>query len=418
MIRPITMRPRDVGGVAVAAILVLYAALVLLRMPEIVLKGRFWAEEGTVFFTNAWTLDPMTALLMPVGGYLNIVANGATLLARWAVPLADAPYVSIAIGLLFQLVPPAILLTARDAWLQGWPVRLCAAALLLFVPGADEIWLQTLHCQFELALACGLILALDVPQDRRQVGYLAILVLAPLCGPGAIALTPLLALRAAIDRSTGRTMQLAALVGGSAMQMLCFFKLGSGRGYTLDPAILLAVVTAKNLMIPFIGLRSSTRGVEALYRAAASGHVPLAAIMAPLVVFGGMLAAIWHTGCRPAFWLLAAAAAAALASYIGALDGTVLMIDVRAGARYAVVPLSLTALTFLAIGANGDAWLRWPARGICLWLLMVGMRNYTAPWPPVRDGPVWRDQVALWQAEPSRALEIWPKPWTVRLEPK
>ena len=411
-------RPRDVSGPAVAAILMLYAALVLLRMPEIVLKGRFWAEEGTVFFTNAWTLDPMTALLMPVGGYLNIIANGATLLARWAVPLADAPYVTIAIGLVFQLVPPAILLTARDAWLRGWPIRLCAAALLLFVPGADEIWLQTLHCQFELALACGLILALDVPQGRRRVGYLAVLVLAPLCGPGAIALTPLLVLRASIDRSADRTMQLAALVGGSAVQMLCFFQLGSGRGYTLDPAILLAVVTAKNLMVPVIGLRSATGGVEALYRAAASGHVPLAAIMAPPVVFGGTLLAIWHTGHRAAFWLLAAAAAAALASYIGALDGTVLMIDVRAGARYAVVPLSLTALTFLAIGASGSAWVRWPARGLCLWLLMVGMRNYTAPWPPVRDGPVWRDQVALWQTEPGRALEIWPKPWTVRIERK
>ena len=109
---------------------------------------------------------------------------------------------------------------------------------------------------------------------------------------------------------------------------------------------------------------------------------------------------------------------AALASYIGALDGTVLMIDVRADARYAVVPLSLTALTFLAIGAYGDPWLRWVAHGICLWLLMVGVRSYMALWPPVRDDPVWRDQVALWQMGPGRGLEIWPKPWTVRLEPK
>ena len=413
-----TGRELALGPAAVASALLLYAALVLLRMPDIVLHGRFWAEEGTIFFANAWTLDPMRALLMPVGGYLNLVANGATLAARWTVPVADAPFVTIAVALVFQLVPPLILLSARDAWLQPWPVRLAGVALLLLVPGSDEIWLQTLHCQFELAVACGLLLALEVPRGGHLAFALAILLLAPLCGPGAIALTPLFLLRALLDRTLGRTVQLGALAGGSVVQMIFFFTLGTDRGYTLDPGVILSVVTVKDLVVPFTGIYSSAGRVAALQAEVMAGHVPAGAIVAPLVVFGGLTAIIWHDGNRPAFWLLAAAAAAALSAYIGALDGTAALIHTRAGARYAFVPLSLTALSVLAISAGNRPVWRWPAAAICAWLLIVGARSFTAPWPPVSHGPSWHDQVALWQADPAYVMHIWPSPWTLTLAPR
>lgn len=406
------------GRGAVALALLIYALLILVRMPEIVLKGRFWAEEGAIFFVNAWALDPVHALLMPVGGYLNFVANGATLAARWTVPLADAPYVTTGIALVFQLVPPLILLTARDAWLRPWPVRLAGLALLLFVPSSDEIWLQSLHCQFELALACGLILALDAPSGGRAAFALAVLVLAPLCGPGAIALTPLFLLRALFERTIGRALQLGALGFGSAVQMIFFFSLASGRGYTLDPGVLLSVVTVKDLMVPFIGVGSSASRAAALHAAVASGHVPILVVAAPLIVFGGTALVAWRTGNRPAFWLVAAAAAAALSAYIGALDGTMALIDNRAGARYAFVPLSLTALTFLAIAAGSRPFWGRPCELICVWLLIVGVRAYESPWIPVRNGPAWSEQVALWHANPGYPMQLWPRPWTVTLAPK
>ncbi len=411
--RPIALGPR-----LVALALLLYAGLVLLRMPKIVLKGRFWAEEGAVFFANAWTLDPLHALAVPVGGYLNLVANGATLAARWLVPVANAPYLTIAVALVFQLVPPLILLAARDAWLQPWPVRLAGVALLLVVPGSDEIWLQTLHCQFELTVACGLILALEVPRGGRMAFALGLLVLAPLCGPGAIALTPLFLLRALLDRTPGRALHFAALASGSAVQMIGFFSLGTDRGYTLDPGAILSVVTVKNLMVPFTGIDATAGRVAALQTAVAAGHVPLLAIAAPLVVFGGLTVVIWRAGNRPAFWLLAAAAAAALSAYIGALDGTLALIHPRAGARYAFVPLSLTALSVLALAAGRHPFWRWPAAAICAWLLIVGTRAYTTPWQPVSDGPSWHEQVALWHADPAYVMRLWPAPWTLTLPPE
>jgi hypothetical protein len=63
-------------------LLTTYAAFICLRMPDVLLKGRFWGKEGPVFFVHAWTLPWHEALLAPWVGYLNIVATSAGLLAR------------------------------------------------------------------------------------------------------------------------------------------------------------------------------------------------------------------------------------------------------------------------------------------------------------------------------------------------
>jgi len=45
-------------GWSIALIVAGFALLIIMRMPEIIIKGRFWAEEGTVFFQRAWVMPP------------------------------------------------------------------------------------------------------------------------------------------------------------------------------------------------------------------------------------------------------------------------------------------------------------------------------------------------------------------------
>lgn len=203
-----------------ALLLLLLAVLVCARMPEVLLKGRFWAEEGSVVFANAFAMRPLTALFNSYGGHLNLVANAATRAASRAMPLAAAPYLTIAVGLFFQLLPPGLLLTARDTWLRPLRTRLAGMLLILLVPASEEVWLQTLHCQFHLTLACAILLAIAAPGGRAAIAPAAILLPAPLCGPGAIVLLPLFVLRAAADRDARRRLQGLVLAGGSAIQLL------------------------------------------------------------------------------------------------------------------------------------------------------------------------------------------------------
>jgi hypothetical protein len=381
-------------------------------MPNI-LSGRFWAEEGPVFFVRAWTLPPWHALWLPYGGYLNLAANAAALAARWLVPLRDAPYVTMATGLLFQLLPPALLLTARDAWLQPRAVRLTGLLLVLFLPASEEIWLQTLHCQFELLLCCAMCLALDVAAMRSATGQfrLALLAVAPLCGPLPIVLVPLFLARAAIERAWPRMLQAAVLATAGAVQVLGFLSTPPGRVYALHPLIDLSVITLKHLAIPFLGIAAAERVNAALHAAFDSGHIPVLAVVLPLVIFPAFAWVLLRRGlAAPGIWLFAAAAIIAGASYFGAVGGPTTLLDVRAAQRYAVVPQVLLELALLSLASRSRV-----AQLLVAWLLVVGVTNYWGEAPTGSHGPSWRQEVAAWQADPSHVLQIWPRGWSMRL---
>jgi hypothetical protein len=395
-----------------AAALLAYAALVCLRMPQIVLHGRFWAEEGAVFFRRAWDQPARQALWAPYGGYLNIVANGTTLLARWAVPLDAAPYVTSLAGLIFQLLPPLLLLTARDRWLRPWAVRLAGVGLLLFIPASEEIWLQTLHCQFELALCCGILVSLEA----RTGPSLGLLVLAPLAGPVAIALCPLFVLRAALERNGARVLQCGAICAGAAVQIALFLSLVPGRAYAFDPLTNLSVVALRHLAIPLLGMHAAEQVNTTLRATLAAGHVPWLAMGLPLLILGSLGAALLRRGLgHPGVWFFAGFVLTAGFSYFGAIGGGPALLDVLNNQRYSVVPQSLLELAVLALAATAGAW---GARCAAAWLLLVGITNYWIVAPPTRTGPDWRAEIAAWRAEPAHVLRIWPRPWTLEIKRK
>ena len=385
-------------------------------MPEIVLKGRFWAEEARNFFANAWVAPPLQALFTSYGGYLNLVANAATLAARLLMPLPLAPYMTITVGLAFQLLPPLLLLTARDAWLAPMRNRVAGVLLLLLVPGSEEIWLQSLHCQFELTLCCGIILALDTTAGAARLAPLAILALTPLCGPGGIVLVPLFLLRAALDRSGGRLLQALTLAAASAIQLLLFVEPFAGRTYRLDPAMLLCVVSVRHVVEPLFGLKAAYLAGHDVRRQLASGHAPVWAVLLPVAVFVPTAALALRATRAAARWLLAAAGFVALAAYYGAIGGTDILIGAQSGERYVFVPQALLSLAILAFAATAAP--QGAARAasvLVLWLIVVGAGTYVQTLSGIRNGPAWRDEVRAWQRDPSHALRIWPDGWTVTL---
>lgn len=401
---------------AIGLILLLYAVLIVLRMPSIVLHGRFWAEEGTVFFAQAWSRPPLDVLFHSHGGYLNLVANVAALAARWWLPLEEAPYGTIGAGLLFQLLPPLLLLLARDAWLQDWRVRAAGIVLLLFVPAADEIWLQTLHCQFELTLASALVLALDVPRGGRAALAWAVLALAPLSGPGAMVLLPLFALRSVLERSRERGVQGAVLLGATLVQLVLFFHGEPGRRFSISPAALLTVVAMKHLVVPFLGAHAAGSVAASWREALAAGRVPAVALLSAGAAFLLLAWVVAWTRNVVGAWLLAAAALVGGASYGGALGGAADLMSPFVGERYAFVPQSLLGLAILSLATGPVRLVRVVAGAVCAWLLVVGVQQYRRPWSAVAYGPDWRAQVAAWREDPSHALRLWPQTWTMTLK--
>jgi hypothetical protein len=67
------------------------AIAIAARIPKVWIEGRFWAEEGSVFFQRAWDWPWWEALLSPHANYLNITGNAAALLAAHLTTLRAAP---------------------------------------------------------------------------------------------------------------------------------------------------------------------------------------------------------------------------------------------------------------------------------------------------------------------------------------
>jgi hypothetical protein len=202
--------------------LALFLLLTIGRMLNIVFQRRFWAEEGTVFYWHAATTAWLPALFYSYAGYMNFGANIAAVAARHLVPLDYAPRITFVFALAAQICPAILLLTSRAAWLRSRLTLAASLLLLVGAPAAEEIWLNTIHSQFYLALCTGLILTLETESGGREIFRRFLLFFAPLYGLVAIIFLPLFILRTLIERSHTRLIQALVLASGSTIQLLGF----------------------------------------------------------------------------------------------------------------------------------------------------------------------------------------------------
>lgn len=405
------------------AIFVLFLLLILLRMPGILITPRLWAEEG-LFYQNSWSMDPWHALLRGYGGYLNIVANAAGLIARYAAPLRDAPLVTTGIGLLFQSLPAIVILTSRATWLRSFRAMLISIIALAAGPATEEVWLQTLHSQNHLALCAALIVCFDDKQNvwLRYFRY-ALLLIAPLSGLLAVLVLPLLLLRTAIERSPERIIQSILLGGGALIQIGLFYSPADGaalgRSNVFWPGILLYTIFIRHLVVPVLGITPASTLGESLTVLLKAGRSPLQPVLI-LAVVGAFVASIsvwrWRSG---AVWLFAAAFSIAVVSYVGAINGGFLLLSPTGGERYAFVPHMLFVFGVVALASYQPThWTAKIATFIATWIVAVGLLDYPrARRSMYASGPEWRTEVKLWEKDPNHIIKLWPEGWFMQLTP-
>ncbi len=405
-------------------LLALFIVLVCCRMPDILLKQRLWAEEG-LFYQNAWYMPPWQALWLEYGGYLNIVANAAGVIARWAVPMRDAPLVATGIGLAFQTLPAVLIVTSRASWLQRPAAMMLAVIAVAATPASEEVWLQTLHSQNHLALCAALILSFDdVPGPAVRWLRRVVLLLGPLTGMLAVLVLPLMLVRAVMERRRERWIQAGLLAVGAAIQIGLFYSPESGaalgRSSRVWPGILVYAFFIRHVAVPVIGALTAREIGDGLYTAFKAGVTPLwpvaiAAVAGSAVGVASLVR--WRTGAP---WLLAAGTLIAGASYAGAIGGGLMFLYPFAGERYSFVPEVLFVCTVIAIASGGRAgvrsgWLSWGAALVAIWMTGVGLVDYMRPAPRYGTGPAWRDEVARWEADPDYVIQLWPDGWWLQL---
>lgn len=406
------------------ALLAGFGALILLRLPQAVLHGRFMTEEGTIFFAYAWHHATWDALWRPFGGYLNLAANAVTLLAARLVqggwlPLEQAPRVTMVVALAFQLLPAALLLFWRPRWITA-PLVLIVSLLAMALPTAvEEVWLNVLHIQFHLTLAAALLLALDPPTGAARWTVSAfVLILAPLCGPGAMVLGPLFLARTVLDRSLPRLLQTAMLGGAGLLQLLVFYQGSPMRSQIKLPDEIAAIMFVRLGVNPFVGPNLS----DLLARSVAVAHEGRTLtwwlfVAASLLFCGWLALAAWRLRFEARGWLLASGLVLAIATFgFGMLEmpAPAWFVPLYAE-RYQFVPVALFGLAlspFIGLGAARGNRLA-VATGVLPLLLGLVYLNMTLLM--FRDGPDWHREVALWRQDHAYQLRSWPSDWTIDL---
>ncbi len=413
-------------GRAVTLVLLAAALFLALRAPRVLLEGRFWAEEGTVWFTAARS-DALGALVQPHQGYLNLAANLAAGAASLPfVPLEAAPRVTVLAALLVQLLPAFLLMTRRAAWLPSLTARVAAVGLYLVASPSDEVWLNTVSSHFVLGVAVAVLLATDRGTEGRR-SELPILALAGLSGVAASLFAPLAWIVAARERTRERLAAALLLTACALLQgtILLSTMAAGGRGARADADLLLPSLLSRSAIAPFVSDRTATDAGLSIYRHLRRGGSPVPASLAALAALAALGLACRRARAGGAALLASAAALLFVAGYLGALgaDRASHLRFVLPGEseRYSWAPNALLLLALLALAAAPGPprpLLRAAALALCAVAATHGLLTLADPARRSSlyfDGPSWPAEVAAWRKDPSHRARIWPSPWTIDL---
>ncbi|EHD14131.1 hypothetical protein CIN_09950 [Commensalibacter intestini A911] len=413
-------------------LLFLYILFLFLRAPDILIQGRFWAEEGHIFYAKAYNLSFLHALFVVYGGYINLGASGATLIARYLhVPLEYAPYVTTFIGLFFQLLPIYLLLTAKDQWLAPFRVRLLATLLLLFIPESSEISLQSLHIQFHLTLACAFIAFLKTDIHHQKKLKLALLIFAPLCGLLPIVLLPIFFIRLTQDKNKSRLEQFLCLLLGSFVQISFYLY---NIKYNIDVnsiprqghfsfTDLCSVIFIRDLTFPFLGHHSfqSTLIMSNVFHKLEAHQVSItASTISTLFLFFISSLFVIYPKTRKAFLLFLSALLTLCIAIYGVIGGTIQLIAPDFTERYTFLSQALLAIMLLYFSVTLPKAGKIISNIIILWLLFIGSYNFFHLFPEAKDGGghVWRQEVQKWRENHSYHPKIWCNNWYIIIPKK
>ena len=359
-------------------VLVFLAALAAIfsRLPGTLLHPQFFAEDGWVWYQQAYNLHWMRSLGITQAGYLQTLPRlvaGVTLLF----PMQWSPLIMNLAGAVVQALPVNALLSRRCTPWGPLPVRMIMGVIYIAIPNAPEIHIVLTNAMWHLAVLQAL-LALSVPPFgwRGRVSDILLFAVGSISGPFSILLLPSVAAYYWIRRQRWTLLILSIMSLGIIIQIFCLVRSARHASITplgATPVTLLRIVAGRIFFDSMIG----------------SGDSHLTIPMLMLVAMGGFIVlALGWRGAPLAVRLFGVFAIIALAGslkdplLLGNRPRWEVLADI-AGIRYWFLP-SLMFL-WLAIWAtsSGRTKLARYSGGVVLLLTLIGViREWRyAPWP-------------------------------------
>ena len=173
------------------ALFLLACVLVASRRPDAIFNPQFWAEDGHVWFADAYNLGWFAALFRAQDGYYQTLPRLAAALAL-LVPLSLAPLVLNLVAIAVQALPVPLLLSTRSSAWGNLRFRALLACLYVALPNCREMGACVTNSQWIMTLCAFLVLVASPPENTTsKLLDISILLLCGLTGPFCIFLFPI-----------------------------------------------------------------------------------------------------------------------------------------------------------------------------------------------------------------------------------
>ncbi len=249
------------GALVLSALIFAYA--VLSRRPDAFFNPQFFAEDGNVWFAEAYNFGWLRALFITHTGYFQTLPRLGAALAL-TVPLAHAPLVMNVIGLVVQIAPAVYLLSARMSQWAPLRIRVLMAAAYVALPNTSELNVSITEAQWHLALLASLVVLSRAPESRLGMTFdLAVLALCGLTGPFCIVLFPCALMMWWKQRNRWRPIVVALLGSTALLQGISLLnsavrtRATMPLGASLD--LLCRILVSQIFLGPLFGMNSALR---------------------------------------------------------------------------------------------------------------------------------------------------------------
>ena len=415
----------------VVALLTAVSFIVIVsRRPDALFHAEFWAEDGAVWFQQAYTVGGLHALLLPQAGYFQTYSRLVAWLAV-RLPLLYAPLVFNIFGIAAQILPAVLLASPRlNSLFPDWRIRVAVIVLYLAIPNSTEIDATLTNAQWHLALAALLAVLSDAPLTIggrwQQVTDIGIVLLSGLTGPFCLFLLPLAGFAWWIRGRPSWLLRLWIVDAvASAVQLWALLILTpSSRHFVLGlDAPLLARVLGGQIGL---GLTIGDWGYSkvAIHYQWQYGWLPWLVVTALALVWGVALVwGPWQLKCFIAYSCMQLIGALYLGLGTGGLEAAWTgLAQPGEGQRYFMTPMLTLGAAFIWLATQGKWWP--PVRRVaCLGALTALLCTAVVGIPhdfvyPALPNAHWSQSVAEFERLPrgaSMQFQINPPGWSLTL---
>jgi hypothetical protein len=170
--------------------LLLACAILVIRKPDAIFHAQFFAEDGHVWFADAYNLGWWATLFRTQDGYFQTLPRLGAALALH-VPIVLAPLLLNIIAIAVQALPVNLLLSYRSSAWGSLRYRIVMAGIYLALPNCREMRAIITSTQWILALCVFLLLVASTPKGNAgRLFDISILLLCGLTGPFCFFLFP------------------------------------------------------------------------------------------------------------------------------------------------------------------------------------------------------------------------------------